>query len=418
MTARDIAEGPVLGDLPRDGQRIGRHPAAKSLGPARGARAARQGRRPELRCVRALRASRSFARSATATRSGNRFDPPGRRSGRPSRRCGYGGEFVLDYESLLLTTLRPWHVCERCGGFTIFPARGLCFAPQCDGRLRALDDRALDATFGDHHYRRRYQSDEAVALEVREHTAQLRTSRDASTRTSSCAGRSTPEQLDDLRDGRRCRVAQSGPSAKRAADGEQLHPARRSRRPAPRGSRLRGHVLSPDPARPLALHHPEAIVEGGFRPEREPREPATVSPPRPRVPLGTYLGTLETLRRKTERRVVLHARRAGHLAGRASRRLRPRTGPSGARRGPRSGSFRPTAGSTPNVSGRGGRATLRWRFVGLREARPRAARRVSPTARRPRPTEGRRRGRGARRDREGPARDWSAGRPAPRRAPH
>jgi ATP-dependent helicase YprA (DUF1998 family) len=87
--------------------------------------------------------------------------------------AGHGGEYYLDYESLLLTTGREWHMCERCGGFTVFPARGLCLAPQCDGRLRALDGPALEAKFGEHHYRRRYTSDEAVALEVREHTAQL-----------------------------------------------------------------------------------------------------------------------------------------------------------------------------------------------------------------------------------------------------
>lgn len=88
-------------------------------------------------------------------------------------RAGDPGEFHLELDDVLLSTRHTWNVCERCGRLTVFPGRGFCLAPRCDGRLKQLDEAALARTFANHHYRRRLQSKVAMALEVKEHTAQL-----------------------------------------------------------------------------------------------------------------------------------------------------------------------------------------------------------------------------------------------------
>jgi Lhr-like helicase len=87
--------------------------------------------------------------------------------------AGNAGEYHLEYGDILLSARKIWSACERCGRLTVFPVRDLCFAPGCDGRLKQLDDVAVDKAFGNHHYRRRLQSERAMALEVKEHTAQL-----------------------------------------------------------------------------------------------------------------------------------------------------------------------------------------------------------------------------------------------------
>ncbi|HYL99210.1 MAG TPA: helicase-related protein, partial [Blastocatellia bacterium] len=85
----------------------------------------------------------------------------------------YGGEYQIDASNLVISTRRPWLRCDRCGRFGVFNIKGRCPVPGCEGRVNQLSGSDLNKTFARHHYRHRILESEPLALEVKEHTAQL-----------------------------------------------------------------------------------------------------------------------------------------------------------------------------------------------------------------------------------------------------
>lgn len=88
--------------------------------------------------------------------------------------AGHAGEYQLDESRILMTTRRQWQVCESCEKLGVFDLKGQCAMPGCVGRTRPVSAEELQRRFEQHHYRQRFLHAEPLALEVKEHTAQLR----------------------------------------------------------------------------------------------------------------------------------------------------------------------------------------------------------------------------------------------------
>lgn len=87
------------------------------------------------------------------------------------------GEFQIDANKLIITTKRTWHRCGGCGRLSAFSVKGICAAPGCAGELRLLSEAEMVEFFKDHHYRQRLTELPPMAMEVKEHTAQLTNAR-------------------------------------------------------------------------------------------------------------------------------------------------------------------------------------------------------------------------------------------------
>jgi len=91
----------------------------------------------------------------------------------------HANEFQLDYELLVVRTDRTWHLCDRCGRFTVTPMGGRCPSPECPGSTIRQSAVELAERLKNHHWYRRLLEADPLCLEVREHTAQLTNKRGA-----------------------------------------------------------------------------------------------------------------------------------------------------------------------------------------------------------------------------------------------
>jgi len=81
-------------------------------------------------------------------------------------------EYVLPVDGLVVRRPESWRVCTRCGVVTPWAPVDTCLMPQCRGILQKVHIND-EGRFGRNHQRARFLEFDPLAVEVREHTAQL-----------------------------------------------------------------------------------------------------------------------------------------------------------------------------------------------------------------------------------------------------
>lgn len=85
----------------------------------------------------------------------------------------HAGEFQINTNKMVISTQRDWYRCMSCGRISAFAPKGICAAPRCMGEMRPFSASERDEFYKDHHYRYRLTELPPMAMEVKEHTAQL-----------------------------------------------------------------------------------------------------------------------------------------------------------------------------------------------------------------------------------------------------
>ena len=83
------------------------------------------------------------------------------------------GEYQLSVERIIVSAPTEWYLCNRCSRLTPLNIEYKCFAPGCFGQLSTMNRTRLVDYFNHNHYRNRLLNLSPMALEVKEHTAQI-----------------------------------------------------------------------------------------------------------------------------------------------------------------------------------------------------------------------------------------------------